>query len=73
MPDVLVIRDQSDGKRDCADPMSGWALGRASGKSGAANQWSLNMSTPSIAKSRNPQARRRLCVVLGSPALIDNI
>jgi Protein of unknown function (DUF3489) len=29
------------------------ALGRASVKSGAANQRSLNMSTPSIAKSRN--------------------
>ena len=31
------------------------ALGRASVKSGAANQRSLNMSTPSIAKSRNPK------------------
>ena len=34
-------------------PRFGGALGRASVKSGAANQRSLNMSTPSIVKSRN--------------------
>jgi hypothetical protein len=32
------------------------ALGRASVKSGAANQRNLNMSTPSLAKSRNPKS-----------------
>jgi hypothetical protein len=36
-----------------ARPAMCGALGRASVKSGAANQRSLNMSTPSIAKSRN--------------------
>jgi hypothetical protein len=38
-----------------ARPAMCGALGRASVKSGAANQRSLNMSTPSIAKSRNPK------------------
>jgi hypothetical protein len=39
-----------------ARPVMCGALGRASVNFGAANQRSLNMSTPSIAKSRNPKS-----------------
>src|SRR6202047_4559552 len=48
-----VVMGWPSQSRPGARPAICGALGRASVKSGAANQRSLNMSTPSIAKSRN--------------------